>query len=385
MTVYLDHNATTPLDRRVRQAAEPWLSEHWGNPSSREHRWGWDAADGIEEARNAVRHSVGDCLQQVTFVSGSTEALNTVLRSYVGLGKRSEKWIVTCATEHDAVLAPSRYLAQRANINLLILPVDRLGHLDTSVLAVALERVAGALVVVMAANNEIGTVHPTRRIAEVAHAAGCAFLCDTTQAFGKLEVSLSAGGMDFATISAHKIHGPKGVGALLVRRGLEQELEPLILGGGQEHGRRGGTLNVPGIVGFGEACRLVEENLKEETMRIGLLRDRLEDGIFSQVPRTWVNGDRANRLCNTTNIGFKGVDARTMIRDMHDVAVSTRSACSSGNSGPSHVLKAIGLSDEDAYSCIRFSIGRFTTQEEIDYAIGKVVTSAHKLRHSKSA
>jgi cysteine desulfurase len=237
------------------------------------------------------------------------------------------------------------------------------------------------LVALMAANNEIGTIHPVRAISRITHAAGALFLCDITQAVGKLPVDVRADGIDFAAFSAHKMYGPKGVGALYVRGGDPPiELEPLIAGGGQERGLRGGTLNVPGIVGFGEACRIASAVMVEETGRVRKLRDRLEEAILSEVPDTWVNGDRVNRICNTSNIGFRGVDGRALIRDMHDIACSTRAACSSGAPGPSHVLKAIGLTDEDAYSCIRFSLGRFNTEEEIDYVIHKVIRSVHKLR-----
>lgn len=322
---------------------------------------------------------------EVVFVSGATEALNTVIRGYVGFDGWASKKIVTCPTEHDAVLAPCRYLCDRTGVALEILPVDDVGRVDLADLSASLAAAPGALVALMAANNEIGTLHPMRDIADVVHAAGGLFLCDTTQAVGKLPLDLRAEGIDFATVSAHKVYGPKGVGALVTgSAGAESAIEPLIRGGGQERGMRGGTLNVPGIVGLGEACRLAGECLDDDVRRMRTLRDRLEDGITAQLTETWVNGDRSNRLCNTSSLGFKGVDARTLIRDMHDVAVSTRSACSSARSGPSHVLKAIGLGEEDAYSCVRFSLGRFTTEDEIDYAIEKVVVSVHRLRRSRS-
>jgi cysteine desulfurase len=318
----------------------------------------------------------------LTFVCGATEALNTVLRGYIGFAGWNRKKVVTCTTEHEAVLAPIQHLQRHTGVAVEVLSVDASGRLDVESVRSAVDR-PGVLLAIMQANNEIGTVHPIGRIADVVHAAGGYLLCDTTQAFGKMPVDVRAMGIDVAVMSAHKIYGPKGVGALL--RGSDAfPLEPLILGGGQERGLRGGTLNVPGIVGLGEACRILESQLDADIALMTRLRNRLEDTILADVPDTWVNGDRQQRLCNTTNIGFKAVDARTLIRDMHDIAVSTRSACSSGNGGPSHVLKAIGLSDEDAYSCIRFSVGRFTTDEEIDYAISKVVTSVHKLRSLKS-
>jgi cysteine desulfurase len=383
--IYLDHGATTPVDPCVRDCMQSWEGEAFGNASSRDHRLGWDASEAVEEARDQVAAAMNAPADGIAFTSGATEALNTVIRGYVGFGGWADKKIVTCATEHEAVLAPCRYLCEHTGIALEILPVDKAGRVDLDRLRASLAGVSGALVALMAANNETGTLHPLREIADAVHAAEGIFLCDTTQAVGKLPLDLRAAGVDFATVSAHKVYGPKGTGALVAcssARGAP--IEPLILGGGQERGMRGGTLNVPGIVGLGEACRLVEECLDEDVRRMQTLRDRLEDGILSRVEDTWINGDPINRLCNTSNLGFRGVDARVLIRDMHDVAVSTRSACSSGHSGPSHVLKAMGLSDEDAYSCLRFSLGRFTTEDEIDYAIGKVVASVRKLRRSRS-
>ena len=363
----------------------PWQSEHFGNPSSRDHAWGWDAAEAVENARAAIGDALGITTAEATFTSGATEALNTVIRGYVGFDGWARKKIVTCATEHEAVLAPCRYLCERTGVALEVLPVDAAGRVDLGRLRASLAGAPGALVALMAANNETGTLHPLREIADAVHAAEGIFLCDTTQAVGKLPLDLRSAGVDFATVSAHKVYGPKGAGALVACSSPPvRPIEPLILGGGQERGMRGGTLNVPGIVGLGEACRLIQECLDEDMQRMQTLRDRLEHGILSRLDETWVNGDPSNRLCNTSNLGFGGVDARVLIRDMHDVAVSTRSACSSGQGGPSHVLKAMGLSDEDAYSCVRFSLGRFTTADEIDYVIEQVVASVRKLRRSTS-
>ena len=376
--VYLDHNATTPLDPRVRTAVEPWLADKFGNPGSRDHVWGWDSFTALECARAAVADAVRTPPGKVFFVSGATEALATILRSYA-LRRVGQKTIITSAAEHDAVLTMSRYLARQGHVALRLLPVDEFGRVDLDELRRAVHAAPGSLVAIMAANNEIGTVYPVRQIAQDVHAANGWYLSDTTQAFGRMTLDLD--GVDFAAISSHKIHGLPGGGALVA---TGDDIEPMILGGGQEGGVRGGTQNVPAVVGLGEACRLVTEQLEEDVRRMTTLRDRLEEAILSGAPGTWVNGDRSNRLSNTTNIGFKGLDARTLIREMHDIAVSTRSACSSGNSGPSHVLKAIGLSDDDAYSCVRFSLGRFTTEAEIDYAVQKVTTSVHKLRRRKS-
>jgi cysteine desulfurase len=380
MRVYLDYNATTPTDPRVRTAMDGCA---FGNPSSRDHSWGWDASVCVEHARGEVVQSAGRHAADVLFGSGATEALNVVLRGWSQRATGSKIRVVTSAVDHEAILGPSRYLQKTGRVDLEILPVDSRGHGDVEVLRAALEGQSQALVALGLANSEIGTLAFYDDIAAVVRAAQGLMLWDTTQAWGRVPLALTGRHADFVTISAHKCYGPMGVGALITHL-EEAEIEPLILGGGQERGRRGGTLNVPGIVGLGAACRLLQEQGDADIARMQTLRDHLEAGIESQLDDIWINGDRANRLCNTSNIGFKGVDARTLIRDMHDIAVSTKSACSSGDSRPSHVLKAIGLSDEDAFSCIRFSLGRFTTQDEIDYTINKVVTSVHKLRRLKS-
>jgi cysteine desulfurase len=385
MVAYLDYNATTPIDPRVRELMEKFSGEAFGNASSKDHRWGWDAAEAVERSRIEVACIAESRAHEVLFTSSATEALNTVVRGYLDAAQPAPTRIITCATEHDAVLAPSRRWCERAGTPLDVLAVDHAGRVDLGHLRELLDGGAGALVALMAANNEIGTIHPIHHIADMVHAAGGRLLCDTTQGFGRIPISLEQEGIDYATMAAHKMYGPKGVGALVYRRDARQgRIEPLILGGGEEGGWRGGTLNVAGIAGFGEACRLARQCLTEEMKCIGVLRDRLEDGILSQVPETWVNGDRTNRLCNTSNVGIRNVEGRALIRQMHDVAASTRAACSTGDPGPSHVLKAIGLSDEDAYSCVRFSLGRFTTEAVIDFAIERVAATVHKLRRSKS-
>jgi cysteine desulfurase len=237
----------------------------------------------------------------------------------------------------------------------------------------------------MLANNETGTVHPLAEVAEITHRAKSLLVSDLTQAAGKIPIDVRELGVDLAAFSAHKMHGPKGVGALFIRGGAPTiELVPLIVGGGQERGLRAGTLNVPGIVGFGEACRIARADLPAEASRVARLRDRLEQGLLAALPEVAINGDAEHRLPNTSNLCFHGVDARTLIRDVHDLAVSTRSACSSAHQGPSHVLKAMGLSDDEAYSSIRFSTGRFTTEDEIDVALDRVIGSVRRLKALRS-
>ena len=265
------------------------------------------------------------------------------------------------------MLETCRDLEMSDAVQIDYLPLDSSGRVERHALATYLEPGAEVLAL-MVGNNEIGSIHPLTESASIAHASGVSVFSDITQAVGKIPVDVYAEGIDLAAFSAHKIYGPKGIGALFMR------------GGGQERGLRSGALNVPGIVGFGEACRIAMEEMNEEAQRVGGLRDKLEQVLFGELADIWINGDKQSRLPNTTNIGFRDVDARTLIRDMHDIAVSTRSACSSGATGPSHVLKAIGLTDDEAYSCIRFSLGRFTTEEEIDYTIEKVMASVRKLR-----
>ena len=381
MAVYLDHNATTPLEPGVAAVMQPWFLDKFGNPSSRDHRWGWDAAEAVEDARASIAECIHADTNEIIFTSGATEGLNTAIKGFAGYHAWERKKIITCATEHDAVLAPCQHLAKMTGIEVQILPVDRQGHIDLEQLSTSLCTHKQTLVALMAANNEIGTIHPIDEIARIVHNAGSIFLCDITQAVGKMPMNVYAYGIDIAAFSAHKIYGPKGTGALFIRGGATKiELEPLIVGGGQERGLRGGTLNTPGIVGFGEACRIAQQEWKLEAERVKRLRNRLEKTLIAELPDMWINGDRENRIPNTSNIGFAGVDARTLIRNMDDIAVSTRAACSSGHSGPSHVLKAIGLTDDEAYDCIRFSLGRFTTEDEVDYAINKIIASIHKLR-----
>ncbi len=373
---YLDANATTRCDPRVFERVNAFLFDVFGNPASRDHAFGWDAAEAVEEARCQVAEFTNARTNEIAFTSGATEAINIALK---GLRKRD---IVTCSAEHAAVSETCAQIAKSKGINVTYLSVDRRGQIDLGQCKSTIEKCLPGLVCLMLANNETGTIHPIQQIAAIAHDAGALFFSDLTQAAAKIPIDVRAMGIDLAAFSAHKMYGPKGVGALFIRGGEPRiELEPLIVGGGQERGLRGGTLNVPGIVGFGEACRIARLEMKEESERVAKLRDRLEQTLLAKIPGLRINGDLTHRLPNTSNIGFPGVEARTLIRDMHDIAVSTRSACSSGGyHGPSHVLKAMGLTDEQAYSCIRFSLGRFTTEEDIDYTIGKVIASVAKLR-----
>jgi cysteine desulfurase len=377
--IFLDYNSTTPVDERVLVRMLPYFSDQFGNSASRDHAFGWDAAEAVEEARGHVAELINAQPWEIIFTSGATESISCALHGIAGL--RKPCCLITCSSEHESVLETSRALELTGNTETRVLPVDRLGQVQKQTLITHLE-VERAVIALMLGNNEIGNILSMREIAVIAHNRDSVVFSDITQAVGKMTVDVRAEGIDLAAFSAHKFYGPKGVGALFIRAGQSKvELEPLIVGGGQEGGLRAGTLNVPGIVGFGEACRIAKQETKGEAERVRKLRDKLENGLLSELPNIWINGDKQNRLPNTSSIGFRGVEARTLIRDMHDIAVSTRSACSSGSPGPSHVLKAIGLTDDEAYSCIRFSLGRFTTDEEIDYTIGKVISSVTKLRN----
>ena len=384
--IYLDHNSTSPLDERVLEKMLPFLKDDWGNASSREHAYGWDARDAVEEARIQVAGLINAKQNEILFTSGATESLTLALqglfpRRASGAGVRVNPWgIITSRVEHDAVLAACAIL-EASDIPVRRLPVDGLGRIDLGEFDSTLCSVPARVVCLMAANNETGTLFPIRKCAALAHGQNALFLTDATQALGRIPLDAERDGFDLAAFSSHKTNGPKGAGALYVRGGVESiPLEPLIPGGGQERGLRGGTLNVPAIVGFGEACRLAGLEMPGETRRVRELRDHLERELMERLPAIRMNGDPADRLPNTSNLRFPGVDARTLIRDMNEVAVSTRSACSRGFPGPSHVLKAMGLSDEDAYASIRFSLGRSTTREEIDRAIGIAVASYLRLR-----
>ncbi len=355
----------------------PWFTEKCGNSSSRDHVFGWDAAEAVEKARSEVAGLVQASPDEIVFTSGATESINCALKSLTTVCQSGD--LLTCSTEHESMLETCRTIKTDLGRNVEVFPSDQLGRIDARTASFADRKVV--LVSLMLANNEIGTINYVSDFARAAHLAGAPLFSDITQAVGKIPVDVNTLGIDLAAFSAHKLYGPKGVGALYIRRDGHR-LKPLIVGGRQERGVRAGTLNVPGIVGFGEACRIAKLTMEEESERVSKMRDNLESALLAELPDIWINGDCQNRLPNTTNIGFTGVSARMLIRDMHDIAVATQSACSSGSSSPSHVLKAIGLTDDEAYSCIRISLGRFTTQQEIDYTIGKIVSSVSRLRRN---
>lgn len=372
--IYLDNNATTPLDERVLEAMLPYLTGHFGNPSSRAHAYGWTAGAAVDMAREELAAAIGASPEEIFFTSGATEADNWVLLGVLRPGEH----LVTAATEHEAILETARYL-ERCGVRVTVLPVDRFGVVAPETLREAITPET-SLVSIMLANNETGTLNPVTELAEVAHEAGVPFHTDAAQALGKIPVNVEKLGADLMSLSAHKCYGPKGIGALYVRRRPRRGVRrvrptPLLHGGGQERGLRSGTLNVPGIAGFGRAATLAKEALLEEPERIAKLRDKLWEGLSAGVPDAQLNGHPAERLPNTMNVSFPGVRAVDLLGVLADVAVSAGSACASSRAESSHVLRAMGLGKEHTLSSVRFSLGRFTTQREGELA-GDLVTDA---------
>jgi cysteine desulfurase len=366
--IYLDHQATTPVDPRVLEAMLPYFGVRFGNAASRSHRFGWEAEKAVELARKRIAALAGAAPREIVFTSGATESNNLAIK---GVRPRH---IVTVATEHKAVLDP----VKRAAPDATILRPRSDGLIDLDELRDAIRPDTG-LVSVMYANNEIGVVQPIREIGAICREKGVLFHCDAAQAFGKIPVNVEADGIDLLSVSAHKIYGPKGVGALYVRR-RKVRLEAQMDGGGHEFGMRSGTLNVPAIVGFGEACAIAAGEMADEGARMAALRDRLRAALERGLDEVTVNGSLEHRLPGNLNMSFRGVDGEALITSLPEVALSTGSACTSANPEPSHVLRALGLSDDRAHSSLRFGIGRFNTEEEIDYVAGRVVESVKRLR-----
>jgi cysteine desulfurase len=372
--LYLDYNATTPVDERVVAAMLPYLTTHFGNAASRTHVFGLKAEEAVDNARQQVADLLGATPHEIVFTSGATEAINLAIKGVVEANRHRGNHIITVQTEHKAVLDVCAHLEQ-LGIEVTYLPTDETGLISPEQLAAAL-RPDTLLVSVMWANNETGTIQPIAELARLTRQHGALFHTDATQAVGKLPIDLAESDIDLLNLSGHKLYAPKGIGALYVRRKT-----PLIAqqdGGRHERGRRSGTLNVPGIVALGEACALAHV----ETQNLASLRDRLEAGIRTHVPDARLNGHPLHRLPNTLNMAFSGVDGEVLLMSLNQIAVSNGSACTAASTDPSHVLKAMGLSDELAYASVRFSIGRFTTEADIDTTIRHVAEVIEGLRVS---
>ncbi len=372
--IYLDYNATTPVDPRVIDAILPYFGNKFGNAASRHHRLGEEAAAAVERARAQVAAMIGADPREIIWTSGATEsdnlAITGVSASTIHAAHRRE--IITVRTEHLAVLDPCRELS-RNGFEVRYLPVDRQGMIDLDALAGAISDKT-LLVSIMHANNETGVLHPIEQIGKLCKQKGALFHTDATQSFGREPIDVNSFGIDLLSLSGHKVYAPKGVGALYVRRkGPRVRCRPLVHGGGHERGLRSGTLNVPGIVGLGEAAEICRPMMSEEGERIRRLRDRLERGLLERLDNVTINGHRERRLANTLNVSFAGIDAEAMMANMPAIMVSSSSACTSAAHQLSHVLYAQGVSDEGVRGSVRFSLGRFTTEEEIDRALTNVV------------
>ncbi len=377
--IYLDNNATTPVDPRVLEAMMPYLTERFGNAASRSHSFGWQAEAAVTKARAQVAALLGASDKEIIFTSGATESDNLAIKGVAEMYRDRGNHIITCATEHKAVLDTCKYLAEHG-CEVTFLPVDQFGLVTAEQVAQAItERTI--LVTIMTANNEIGTIHPIAEISRVAKQKGVLFHTDATQAYGKIPLDVEAMGIDLLSLSGHKIHGPKGVGALYVRRRNPRvRLAIQMHGGGHERGMRSGTLNVAGIVGLGAAAEICGREMHAEGPRLMALRDRLHNGVLAGLDHVRLNGHPDRRLPNTVNLSFAYVEGESLMMKMPDVAVSSASACTSASLEPSFVLRALGLSDELAHGSIRFSLGRFNSEDEIDYAVGRVVESVRQLR-----
>jgi cysteine desulfurase len=377
--VYLDHQATTPVDPRVLEAMLPFFGPKFGNAASRSHRFGWEAEKAVDFARKRVAALAGSLPREIVFTSGATESNNLAIKGVAEAYRSKGNHFVTMATEHKAVLDPILHL-QRSGCSATVLPPGPDGLLPLDRLREAI-RPETLLVSVMWANNETGVIQPVREIGAVCREKGVLFHCDAAQAFGKVPIDVNADHIDLMSVSAHKMYGPKGAGALYVRlRNPRVQLAAQMDGGGHESGYRSGTLNVPAIVGFGEACAICAREMAEESERLLGLRESLRRQLQSGLESVSVNGSLDHRLPGNLNLSFAGVNAENLMMSLPEVAISTGSACSSAVAEPSHVLRAIGLNGDAARSSIRFGIGRFTTAEEIDAVAQRVIEQVKRLR-----
>jgi cysteine desulfurase len=378
LPIYMDNNATTPVDPRVVEAMLPYFNEVFGNAASRSHSFGWTAERAVEQAREQVGALIGASGKEIVWTSGATESDNLAIKGAAEFHKDRGNHIITAQTEHKAVLDTCKRL-EKDGFEVTYLPVLKDGRVEPeSVRAAMTDRTI--LVSIMLANNEIGTVNPVDEIGAVAKERGALFHIDAVQGVGKVPFDVNASRADLVSLSAHKMYGPKGVGALYVRRKPRVRITALIDGGGHERGMRSGTLNVPGIVGFGKAAEIARLEMPVEAARLLALRERLRKGIESQVDHTYINGSLEHRLPGSLNISFAYVEGEAMMMGLKDVAVSSGSACTSASLEPSYVLRAVGVEEELAHTSIRFGLGRFNTEEEVDFVIDLVVNKVKKLR-----
>jgi cysteine desulfurase len=379
LPIYMDNHATTPVDPRVVEAMLPFFTNRFGNAASRNHSFGWTAEEAVENARAQIARLINASPKEIIFTSGATESDNLAIKGVAEMYREKGNHIITQATEHKAVLDTCKRL-EKYGYEVTYLPVEKDGRVNLEDLERAITPKT-ILITIMYANNEIGTVQPVAEIGRIAKAHNVLFHVDGVQAVGKIPVDVQKDGIHLMSISAHKIYGPKGVGALYVRRKNPRvQVASQIDGGGHERGMRSGTLNVPGIVGLGKACEICHEEMSTEAVRMAALRDRLKQAIMGQLDEVYINGSLEHRLPNNLNISFAYVEGESLLMGINDVAVSSGSACTSATLEPSYVLKALGVGEDLAHTSIRFGLGRFNTEEEVDYVAQRVVETVSRLR-----
>jgi cysteine desulfurase len=379
LPIYMDNHATTPMDPRVFETMRPYFSETFGNAASRNHSFGWQAEEAVEKARKQIADLIGATAKEIVFTSGATESNNLALKGVAEMYAEKGNHVITAATEHKAILDTCKRL-EKEGVRVTYLPVQTNGLVDLDQLRSAITEKT-ILVSIMYANNEIGVVQPIAEIGKIAKERGVLVHTDGTQAAGKVPVNVTGDNIDLMSLSAHKMYGPKGVGALYVRRRNPRvQLTAQMDGGGHERGMRSGTLNVPGIVGLGEACALCKAEMPQESKRLEYLRDKLKDRLLASIDEVYINGTMEHRLPNNLNISFAYVEGESLLMGINDIAVSSGSACTSATLEPSYVLKALGAGDDLAHSSIRFGLGRFNTEAEVAYVAQRVVETVKRLR-----
>jgi cysteine desulfurase len=379
LPIYMDYHATTPMDPRVFEAMKPYFLEIFGNAASRNHSFGWQAEEAVEKSRKQIADLIGATTKEIVFTSGATESNNLALKGIAEMYAEKGNHIITAATEHKAILDTCKRL-EKHGTRVTYLPVQANGLVDLEMLKDAITDKT-ILISLMYANNEIGVLQPMAEIGKIAKAKGVLVHSDATQAVGKVPVNVIQDNIDLMSLSGHKLYGPKGVGALYVRRKSPRvQITAQMDGGGHERGMRSGTLNVPGIVGLGEACAISNADMPAESKRMAFLRDKLRGKLESELDEVYINGTMEHRLPNNLNISFAYVEGESLLMGINDIAVSSGSACTSATLEPSYVLKALGAGDDLAHSSIRFGLGRFNTEEEVDYVAAKVIEVVKKLR-----
>jgi cysteine desulfurase len=379
LPIYMDNHATTPVDPSVLQEMLPYFTEKFGNAASRNHSFGWEAEKAVDQARERIARLIHAEPKEIIFTSGATESDNLALKGVVDMYREKGNHVITAVTEHKAILDTAKRL-EKEGVTVTYLEVSKDGTVSPDDIKKAIND-RTVLISIMMANNEIGTINPVAEIGRIAKEKGVLFHCDATQGVGKIPVDVQTMGIDLMSFSAHKIYGPKGVGALYVRRKNPRvRISPLIDGGGHERGMRSGTLNVPGIVGFGKACEICREIMTEESVRLTRMRERLKEGILKELDEVYLNGHPTQRLPNNLNLSFAYVEGESLLMGLKEIALSSGSACTTATLEPSYVLRALGVGNDLAHSSLRFGLGRFNTDEEVDYTVGRVVETVKRLR-----